>query len=57
MVRNPPANSGGIRDVSSISGLGTFPGGGYGHLLYYSYLENPMDRGVWWATVQGVANS
>ena len=57
MAKNPPANSGGIRDVSSISGLGTFPGGGYGHLFYYSYLENPMDRGVWWATVQGVAKS
>ena len=56
-VKNPRANVGGLRDESSISGLGTSLGGGHGNLLYCSYLENPMDRGAWWATVQGVAKS
>ena len=31
--------------------------GGHGNLLQYSCLENPMDRGAWWATVQSVAKS
>ena len=30
------------------------PGEGNGNPLHYSCLENPMDRGAWWATVQGV---
>ena len=34
-----------------------FPGGGHGHPLQYSCLENPMDRGAWQATVHGVAKS
>ena len=33
------------------------PGGGNGHTLQYSFLENPMDRGAWRATVHGVAQS
>ena len=33
------------------------PGEGHGNLLQYSSLENPMDRGAWWATVHGVAKS
>ena len=33
------------------------PGGGNGNPLQYSSLENPMDRGAWWATVYGVAKS
>ena len=49
MVKNPPANSGDIRDVGSIPGLGRSPGGGYGNPLQYSCLENPMDRGAWQA--------
>ena len=40
-----------------IPGLGRYPGGGNGNPLQYSYLENPMDRGDWWATVHGVAKS
>ena len=48
VVKNPPANAGDIRDVSSIPGLGN-PGEGHGNPLQYSYLENPMDRGAWWA--------
>ena len=52
MVKNPPANAG---DEVLILGLGRFPGGGHGNPLQYSCLENPMDRGAWWATVHGVA--
>ena len=53
MVNNPPVNAG---DTGSIPGLGRSPGGGHGHPLQYSCLENPMDRGAWRATVHGVAN-
>ena len=56
-VRNPPANAGDVRDVSSIPGSGRSPGGDHVNLLRYSCLENPMDRGAWGATVQGVAQS
>ena len=41
------SNVGNIRYVDSIPGSGIFPGGGNGHLLQYSCLENPMDRGAW----------
>ena len=44
-------------DVGSIPGLGRFSGEGNGNPLQYSCLENPMDKGTWWATVQGVAKS
>ena len=37
--------------------VGRSSGEGNGNLLLYSYLENPMDRGVWWATVYRVAKS
>ena len=43
-----------VGDLGSIPGLGKSPGGGHGNLLQYSCLENPMDRGAWWATVFGV---
>ena len=39
------------KDTSLIAGSGRFPGGRHGNPLWYSYLENPMDRGVWQATV------
>ena len=39
----------------SIAGLGKSPGGEHGIPLQYSYLENPTDRGTWWATVHRVA--
>ena len=54
-VKNLPANAGFARDVGSIPGLGRSPGEGNGNPLQYSCLENPMDRGAWWATVLGVA--
>ena len=41
-------------DLGLIPGLGRSPGGGHGNQLQYSYLENPMDRGAWWAVVHGV---
>ena len=44
-------------DPGSIPGLGRSPGEGNGNPLQYVCLENPMDRGVWWATVNGVTNS
>ena len=54
MVKNLSANAGGSRDEGSIPGSGRSPGGGNGNPLQYSCLENPMDRGTWWATVHGV---
>ena len=53
-VKNPPANAGDIGDAGLIPGMERFPGGGNGNLLQYSCLENPVDRGAWWATVHGV---
>ena len=44
-------------DLGLIPRLGRYPGGGHGNPLQYSCLENPMDRGDWWATVHGVAKS
>ena len=57
MVNNPLANAGNVREVGSIPGSGSFPGGGHGNPLQYSYLENPTDRGDWWATVHRVTKS
>ena len=57
MVKNPPANAGDVRDVVSIPELGRSPEGGHGNLLQYSCLENPMDRGAWWAKVHRVTKS
>ena len=57
VVKNLPANAGDARDTSLIPGSGRSPGGGHGNPLQYSRLENPMDRGAWWATVHGVTKS
>ena len=57
VVKNPSANTRDIRDRGSICGSGRSPGGRHGNPLQYSYLENPMDRGVWRATLHGVAKS
>ena len=56
MVKNPPANAEDATDAGSIPGSGRSPGGGHGNPLQYSCLENPMDRGVWWATVHRVGH-
>ena len=42
-------------NLGSLPGLGRSPGEGIGNPLQYSCLENPMGRGAWKATVQGVA--
>ena len=52
-----PPSAGDVRDAGSIPGLGRSPGGGHGSLLQYSCLENPMDRGAWWATVHEVTKN
>ena len=57
MVKNMPANAGDIRDTGPIPESGRPPGGEHGNPLQYSCLENPMDRGAWWATVHRVAKN
>ena len=57
VVKNPPVNSGNAIYAGLTPGLGRSPGEGNGYPLQYSCLENPMDRGAWWATVPGVTNS
>ena len=54
VVKNWTANA---RDECLIPGLGRCPVEGHGNPLQYSSLENPMDRGAWWATVHRVAKS
>ena len=56
-VKNLPASAGDIRDVGLIPQLGRSPGGRHGSPLQYSWLENPMDRGAWQATVHRVTKS
>ena len=57
VVKNLPANAGDIRDSGSVPGLGRSPGEGHGSPLQHSCLENPMDRGSWWAIVHRVTKS
>jgi len=57
VVKNAPANAGDPRDVGLIPGMGRSPGRGNGSPLQCSWLENPMDRGAWGATVHRVAES
>ena len=54
MVKNPPASAG---DTGSTAGSGKCPEGKNTNPLQYSCLGNPKDRGAWWATVHGVAES
>ena len=56
-VKNPTTNAGDVRHVGSIPESGKSSGGGSGNLLQYSCLENPMDRGAWWATVHRVTKN
>ena len=53
-VKESACNAG---DPGSTPGLGRSPGEGNGNPLQYSCLENPMDKGAWWATVHGVTKS
>ena len=58
VVKNLPANAKDMRHyISSIPGSGRSPGEGHGNSLQYSCLENPVDRGAWWAIVHGVAKN
>ena len=52
VVKNLLANAG---NAGLIPGLGRSPGEGNGNPLQHSCLENPRDRGAWWATVHGAA--
>ena len=54
MVKNLPTNAG---DTGSGPRSGRVPGEGNGNPLQYYCLGNPMDRGAWWVTVHGVAES
>ena len=57
MVKNPPGLNprvGDLREVGLILGSGRFPGEKNDNPLQCSCLENPMDRGAWWATVHAV---
>ena len=63
LLRGSPCGSDGKEticsagDLASISELGRSAGGGDGDPLQYSCLENPTDRGAWWAAVYGVRKS
>ena len=56
-IRNPLTNAGHARDVDLIPGSGRSPREGNGTSLQYSYLENPMGRGAWTATVHGTSKT
>ena len=57
VLKNPPAYAGDIKDLGLIPQSGRSRGGRHGNPLRYSCLENPMDRGAWWATVHRVTES
>ena len=54
VVKKPPTNA---EDEDSIPGSGRSSGEGNGNSLQFSCLEDPTDRGAWWAAVHGVAKS
>ena len=57
MEKESACNARTAGDRGLIPGSGRSPGGGHCNPLQYSYLENPMDRGAWRATIHGVAKS
>ena len=57
VVKNLPDNAGDARDIGLIPGLRRSTGGGNGLPLQYSSIENPVDKGAWWATVHRVTKS
>ena len=54
VIKESACNAG---DLGLIPGSGRSPGEGNGNPLLYSCLENPMDRGAWWATIYGSKES
>ena len=57
VVKNLPVHVGDTRDGGSIPGLGRSPEVGNGNPLYYSCLENSINRGAWQSSVHGAAKS
>ena len=57
VVKNLSANAGNVKEVGSIPGLGRSPRERNGYSLWYSCLENPLDRGAQRATVHRVTKS
>ena len=57
VVKNMPGNTVDLRNAGSILGLGRFSGGGYGNLLQYSCLANPMDKGASQVVVHRITKS
>ena len=57
VIENASAKAGYITDDGLIPGSGRSPREGHGNPLQYSCLENPKDRGAWWATVHIVAKT
>ena len=56
-LKHLPASACNVGDLGLIPGPGRSSGEGNANPLQYSCLENPMDRGAWWATIHGVAKS
>ena len=56
-MKNPPEMQEPQETQVRSLGREDSPGGGHGNPLQYSCLENPMDRGAWWATVHGVSKN
>ena len=54
VVKNLSVSAGDVEDLDLIPGLGRSPGGEHSYPLQYSYLENPMDKGAWWAAAHSV---
>ena len=54
-MANPQTSNCNTGDVDLIPGSGRFPGEGNDNPLQYSCMVSPVDRGVWQATVHGVA--
>ena len=57
VVKNLPAKTRDAGDLGSTPGSGRSPGEGNGSPLQYSCLENPVNRGAWWATVHRISKS
>ena len=57
LVKNLPANAGDTRDTAQYLGWEGRHGGRHDDPLQYSCLENPLDRGDWWATVHKATES
>ena len=53
VIKNLPANAGDVRGAGSIPGLGRYPVEENGNSLQDACLENPIDRGTWWARSKG----